>query len=299
MPGDRQAFLAAQARRQALGHGFELFGPAQIFLQPLHRGAKPAACNSGFGFARNSKALRPAQPSLALRPRAGDMSAMSHALDRPVWSALTSRQAELALGGDLARRFAPEYGPFGAAAEPSPQAWAALLALSQGGLAIVEAEPAPLPQGVRAAQESELVQMAMARLAGGAAAGLEIVPLTDADAPQMRALAELTRPGPFSTRTHRLGDFVGVRQGGRLVAMAGERMKPEGFTEVSGVCTHPDWRGRGYAAALIRVVASRILQRGETPFLHSYASNAGAIALYETLGFRLRSRMTMRVLTPA
>jgi hypothetical protein len=224
------------------------------------------------------------------------MDAMTHPLDRPVWSALTSRQARLGLGGDLARRFAPEYGPFGAAAEPSPEGWAALLALVGEGLAIVEAEPAPLPQGVAALQEAELVQMAMAKLADGAASEFEIVPLTDADAPEMRALAELTRPGPFSSRTHQLGDFVGVKQSGCLIAMAGERMKPDGFTEVSGVCTHPDWRGRGYAAALIRVVAGRILDRGETPFLHSYATNTGAIALYEALGFRLRSRMSMRVL---
>jgi predicted GNAT family acetyltransferase len=227
------------------------------------------------------------------------MDGMAHPLDRPVWSALASRQADLALGGDLARRFAPEYGPFGAAADASPAAWAALLALAGEGLAIVEAEPAPLPPGVIAAQEAELVQMAMARLADRPPPEFEIVPLGEADAPEMRALAELTRPGPFSTRTHQLGDFVGVKQAGRLVAMAGERMKPEGFTEVSGVCSHPDWRGRGYAAALIGVVASRILARGETPFLHSYASNTGAIGLYEALGFELRSRMTMRVLVSA
>ncbi|MEI9963878.1 MAG: GNAT family N-acetyltransferase [Caulobacteraceae bacterium] len=106
----------------------------------------------------------------------------------------------------------------------------------------------------------------------------------------MLALATLTQPGPFFARTHQLGDFIGVKQEGRLVAMAGERMRPTGFTEVSGVCTHPDWRGRGYAAGLMRLVAARILARGETPFLHVYASNTGAIALYEALGFRLRRR---------
>jgi predicted GNAT family acetyltransferase len=123
-----------------------------------------------------------------------------------------------------------------------------------------------------------------------------IVDLTEADAPQMLALATQTRPGPFFSRTHQLGDFVGVKIDGRLMAMAGERMKSEGFTEVSGVCTDPDCRGRGYAGALMRVVANRILARGETPFLHSYAHNTGAIALYETLGFVLRREMTMTVL---
>jgi len=100
----------------------------------------------------------------------------------------------------------------------------------------------------------------------------------------MLALATLTRPGPFFDRTHQLGDFLGVRIEGQLVAMAGERMKPLGFTEVSVVCTHPDHRGRGYAGALMRLVAARILDHGETPFLHAYASNRGAIALYETRG---------------
>jgi len=115
----------------------------------------------------------------------------------------------------------------------------------------------------------------------------------------MLALATETRPGPFFARTHQLGDFVGVKAGGRLIAMAGERMKPEGYTEVSGVCTDPGHRGRGYAGALMRVVAHRILARGETPFLHSYAHNTGAIGLYQSLGFALRSEMTMQVLSRA
>jgi predicted GNAT family acetyltransferase len=122
----------------------------------------------------------------------------------------------------------------------------------------------------------------------------------------MLALATLTEPGPFFEKTHRLGDFVGVRAGGQLVAMAGERMKPDGFTEVSGVCTHPGHRGRGYAATLMRHVAARILARGETPFLHAYATthththnNHAAIALYQRLGFALRREILMTRLTPA
>ena len=225
---------------------------------------------------------------------------MDHPLDRPVWSALTSRQRALALGDDRALRFAPDYGPFGAAADGSAESLAALAALIPpgDGMAVVEAERTPLPPGATVAQEAELVQMTAAGLvAGEMLMGVEIVDLGEADAAEMRALAELTRPGPFSSLTHRLGDFVGIKEAGRLVAMAGERMKPAGFTEVSGVCTRPERRGRGYAAALIRVVAGRILARGETAFLHSYASNVGAIGLYESLGFAVRRPVLMRVVT--
>src|SRR6185437_12341711 len=102
----------------------------------------------------------------------------------------------------------------------------------------------------------------------------------DEDGPQMLKLAALTEPGPFFERTHQLGDFIGVKEDGRLIAMAGERMRPDAFTEISGVCTHPDFRGRGYAAALTMEVAARIRARGDTPFLHVYAANAAAIRLY-------------------
>jgi predicted GNAT family acetyltransferase len=119
--------------------------------------------------------------------------------------------------------------------------------------------------------------------------------LDDTDADEMRALADLTKPGPFAERTHELGEFFGVRRNGRLIAMTGERMKLSGFAEVSGVCTHPDHRGMGYAAALIARVAQAILYRGETPFLHAFADNQGAIKLYERLGFSTRWRPTLMV----
>ena len=123
--------------------------------------------------------------------------------------------------------------------------------------------------------------------------------LDDEDAEEMFALAFLTNPGPFSQRTHRLGRFIGIRENGRLVAMAGERMKPGAYTELSGVCSHPDYRGRGYAGFLMRVVASRMLERGEIPFLHCYTTNTGAIALYRSLGFEDHQTITATVLMPA
>ncbi|MDB5455031.1 MAG: hypothetical protein JWP92_616 [Caulobacter sp.] len=221
-------------------------------------------------------------------------------LDRPVWSALRGRQASLALGDDRAVRLDPDYGLFAAAVDASPGSLAALAALmpATGALALVEAEPPPTPPGL-AAEHRAIWQMVAEALTPAAPPDFAITPLTPADAPRMLALATLTEPGPFFARTPELGEFLGVKVDGRLVAMAGERMKPAGFTEVSGVCTHPDHRGRGYAGGLMRLVAARILARGETPFLHSYASNAGAIALYESLGFRLRRPVTMVVLTRA
>jgi predicted GNAT family acetyltransferase len=217
-----------------------------------------------------------------------------HPLDGPAWSALTGRQSHLALVRGGARRFDPAYGVFAALADQTPASLADLGALvaEHGDVAFLGDPPADAP-GVTVVSQDLGVQMTAERLTAGPDPAVPIVALTDADGAEMLALATLTQPGPFFERTHQLGDFFGVKIGGRLVAMAGERMKPDGFTEVSGVCTLPEHRGRGYAAALMRVVSGRIIGRGETPFLHAYASNTGAIGLYETLGFTLRREVLM------
>lgn len=225
---------------------------------------------------------------------------MTNPLDRPVWTSLISHGAPFATGAGPARRFAPRVGPLAGAADASPASLAALAALpcDEGGLLTLEADPVPPPSGMAVAVEAVGVQMVADRLIP-ANSDLAWTDLTDTDAPAMLALATLTKPGPFAEETHRLGQFIGVKQDGVLVAMAGERMRLPGFTEVSGVCTHPDHRGRGYAAALMRAVMARIIAAGETPFLHAYASNTGAIALYETLGFRVRRRMAVTGLVKA
>lgn len=219
-----------------------------------------------------------------------------HVLDRPVWQALTSRQAGLALGDARAWRMEPRHGPFAAAADASAESLAALGALvPEGGeLYLVEGEEMPPPPGIVAVRQAVLTQMVAEAIADGPEP--DFVSLGEGDAAEMLALATLTAPGPFLSLSHRLGDFIGVKADGRLVAMAGERMRPDGFIEVSGVCTHPDWRGRGYAGGLMRVVSRRILAQGEAPYLHAYASNTGAIALYEKLGFRRRRDMAMTVI---
>jgi predicted GNAT family acetyltransferase len=224
-----------------------------------------------------------------------------HPLDRPILAMLTGRrQASLAIARGGARRLDPAYGIFAVLADDAPASRAALGALvrEHGDVALVEPRAAPTIPGTRVVSQALCWQM-LAEGSGeaGPSVGFEVLDLGRSDAAEMLALATLTRPGPFVARTPELGDFVGVKLNGRLVAMAGERMKPDGFTEVSGVCTHPDHRGRGYAAALMRVVMGRVRARGEVPFLHAYAENRGAIGIYEGLGFRFRRELVMTSLT--
>jgi predicted GNAT family acetyltransferase len=176
--------------------------------------------------------------------------------------------------------------------DASPEAVAAIAALVPEGddISLVEVSPLSAPAGF---SESRLtvLQMVWERFSSGEN-DFEIGPLGEEDAPEMLALATLTRPGPFRTRTHTMGRFVGVRENGLLIAMAGERLNVAGFHEISAVCTHPDWRGRGLGAALMRVIGKRMLDEGDTPFLHTYASNTTAVALYRKLGFEVRAEVT-------
>lgn len=220
-------------------------------------------------------------------------------LDRPIWHALTTRQAHLAKGAGRALRYRSDHAIFAAAQDDTPESLTALSTLihTHGPAILLQAEAPEVP-GTTIAKAALGLQMVAETIAAPDPLP-DLLELGDADAPEMLALATLTEPGPFFTQTHRLGGFIGIRREGRLIAMAGERMKLTGYTEVSGVCTHPDFRGQGLAGALMRTVAARVLAAGETPFLHAYADNKGAIALYETLGFRPRREMAVRFLTPA
>jgi predicted GNAT family acetyltransferase len=175
---------------------------------------------------------------------------------------------------------------------------AALAALVQPGQTIARLQVGAIavPPALRVAKQAPGVQMVATRDLQGEADTTEVVPLGDADAPDMLALAQLTEPGPFLARTHTMGGFVGIRRGGRLLAMAGERLRPPGHVEISGVCTHPDARGQGLARRLSAVVAARIQAQGDQPFLHAWQSNTAAIALYESLGFRLRTGVQVAML---
>jgi GNAT superfamily N-acetyltransferase len=222
---------------------------------------------------------------------------MKHILDRPVWSALTSRHAALAEGSDLARRYHPSTVPFAAARDDSAESLQALgeLAGPDEALLLLQADPIVLPSGYLAEIMASGVQMVLQRTPPKVA-DTRIERLSEADAPEMLALATLTKPGPFSPKAQALGEFFGVKADGRLIAMAGERLKPAGYTEVSGVCTHPDFQGRGLGKLLSVFMTHRVLERDETPYLHAYATNAAAIGLYESIGFQLRTMMNVAVI---
>ena len=215
----------------------------------------------------------------------------AYPLDRPVWSMLTGRQAHLAEGDARAARIDRGYGVFGVAVDTGAEAQAALAALvpGDGEIWIVEGAPWPLPPGTRGVKRAVLAQMVAEGPPPASRDGEPaILALGEADAPEMAALADHAKPGPWGPKTHLYGPFFGIRENGRLLAMAGQRILVPGMAEVSGVATWEDCRGRGLARTLIGHVMRAMVARGETPFLHSYADNAGAIALYESLGFRIR-----------
>jgi ribosomal protein S18 acetylase RimI-like enzyme len=220
-----------------------------------------------------------------------------HPLDQPIWSALTTRQQALAEGGDLARRYPFAIAPFAAMVDTSPQSFTALGALMSGSEVAVLFTPDPVapPAEFRIVFADTGEQM-IGTPAESAIRGVEVVTLGVDDAPAMVALTELTRPGPFTLRTHELGTFLGIRIDGQLVAMVGERMKPANYTEVTAVCVHPDHRGRGYGQVLLAEISRQIMARGEIAFLHVFSNNNSAIALYRRQGMEIRRRLHVTVL---
>lgn len=222
---------------------------------------------------------------------------MPHVLDRPIWTALHSRHAALAEGGPLAKRYPAAVSAFAATGDESPESLAALATLAHGGetLILVQADPIVLPPGFQAATQATLVQM-IAENPAETVADERIVRLGREDAQDMLDLATLTKPGPFSLRAQDFGPFWGIRSGGRLIAMAGQRLGQVSMRELSGVCTHPDVRGQGLGRLMSLYVMERIRKAGDTPYLHAYATNATAVGLYESIGFRFRATMNMAIL---
>jgi len=214
-------------------------------------------------------------------------------LENVIWQALTTRQAHFAESCAMARQFIREVTYLCAFPHPNEEGYDALACLAgpEGTAAVFLNDPYEPRPGWEYIAGAELTQMICEN--GHSASvplrfGVEILQLRTKDSPDMLELTMLTKPGPFGTRTHELGYYVGIRDKGKLVAMAGERMKVPGHTEVSAVCTHPDHLGKGYAGTLMLEVMRGIRDRGEIPFLHVRSENTRAISLYERLGFSKR-----------
>jgi ribosomal protein S18 acetylase RimI-like enzyme len=216
-------------------------------------------------------------------------------LDNPVYAALCGPHARFAQVRGRARRYPADVAPFLALpSSPSQQDWLdAVDLVAPGSYAAVPYTAAALPDAWRSIEKFDLVQMIGERVTGVACA--EAIPLGVADVPEMLELVAQTQPGPFLTRTIELGDYLGIRCDGALVAMAGERFRLDGWTEISAVCTSPEQRGRGLASQLVGALVAGIQLRSERVFLHVLDTNTGAIRLYEELGFSVRQTATLNV----
>jgi predicted GNAT family acetyltransferase len=223
-----------------------------------------------------------------------------HPLDNVIWKALNTSQAHLGVGRGAARKFHKDVSLLGGFSEPQDEAYDALAGLVDVGERVglfLEADPKP-PSNWKIVASVPLLQMLHEN--GTSTASDELIgfqQLGEADVPEMLALTKLTKPGPFTTRTREMGDYFGIRKDGALVAIAGERLRLPGFTEVSAVCTHPDHLGQGYAARLIGLLLGRIQRRGERAFLHVREDNTRAVGLYERLGFRKRTLLKYALLS--
>lgn len=218
-----------------------------------------------------------------------------HILDRPIWNALNTKHSGYALGGGNARRFEPDICPLGGVGDESEQSLQELseLVLKYGRLVIAQAAELKLPDGLKIVSQTTCEQMVLDNPNLDHEHDYKIERLNADDADEMLALANLTMAGLFDKRTQVLGEYWGVRQDGELVAMAGERLKNPGLTEISGVCTHPNFQRRGLNKCICADLAKRIIARGEQPYLHYYSSNEAAKALYQKLGFKVRQTLNV------
>lgn len=225
------------------------------------------------------------------------MTSNESLLDNPIWQALNSAQAVFNEGDQRLKYFYPEISPFVAMADWKKEDRDYLeshLPADRGFFYIIR-EKIQLPDNCRKAFTIPLWQMVMQQHIPFSVNDVTIHPLDHSHIPAMIELTALTRPGPFSQRTIEFGNYIGIFENDRLVAMAGERLRVPGYTEVSAICTHPDATGKGYGAALLSAACSRIRQYGQTPFLHVRNDNARAIKMYEKAGFSIRCEMDFAI----
>jgi FR47-like protein len=217
-------------------------------------------------------------------------------LDNPIWFALTTEHQTLARSHGLARRYPPDVSPLAGLLHPTNDGFADLrqLVSPDEHVALFTANPLDVPGDWQIERSRWIDQMICeASLVPPAIAPL---PLGTTDVPEMLELTAATEPGPFSPQTIQMGSYFGIRAGdGRLVAMAGERLRSTAFAEISAVCTHPEFRGRGYAQALTTFLAAQIQAAGKIPFLHVKSEN-GAKVVYQKIGFRVRAAIYLTVI---
>jgi ribosomal protein S18 acetylase RimI-like enzyme len=225
---------------------------------------------------------------------------MAHPLDNIFWNTLSGLHAHLSAGTDSARRYAPGFSPIVGFPDPRRPDFGALAPFCEPGEHFYcDAWSGPAPAGWRIEAEATMYRMVWDGPMPERDEAPDAVPLGPEHAAQALELALLTRPGPFGPRTIELGEYFGYVDQGKLVAMAGERMAAPGLHEISGVCTHPDYQGRGYARRLMLKLIRRQLARGETPFLHVMRANAAAHGLYLRMGFRDYCETVVRVVARA
>src|SRR4029077_9425911 len=203
-----------------------------------------------------------------------DSDSGAHPLDHVIWRALTSCHRDVAEGDHLALRYLAPIAPFAATTDVSTASFQSLLALLPPGdrIGLFTLEEMMPPASFSVIERAAVDQMVLVKMPSYAGS-VPIVSLDASDVPDMLALVEATHPGPFGPRTIELGQYIGVRRQGMLVAMAGERMRLDGFTEISAVCVHPSSRGQGVAAGLGHYVGRTLSSRAETSFLHVFNSN--------------------------
>jgi GNAT superfamily N-acetyltransferase len=221
-------------------------------------------------------------------------------LDNPIYHALATVQAPLALSRKKASRYRPSISPLAGLESYTFEAFGDLHTLVRPGetVALFTRAPVPVPADWETVKTRYIDQMVCPRLAR--TPEVIPVPLYEDDVPEMLALTALTEPGPFLPETIRMGRYFGLRSPeGRLMAMAGQRLGLEGFTEISAVCTHPDFRGQGHAATLVTFLAALIFADGKLPFLHVKTENGAAKKVYQKAGFELCEPIHLTVLTPA
>lgn len=223
---------------------------------------------------------------------------MKHLLDNIFWHALSGPQAKFAVGHHAAHRYAPGFSAIVAFADQVRPDLSALAAFCEPGEHFyTEGWTGAAPVGWQIKVESTMLKMIWEAEMPLADEASDAVPLNAKHAPQALELAELTHPGPFALRTIELGEYFGVFDGPRLIAMAGERSHAGMLREISGVCTHPNFQGRGIAKRLMLKLIRREMLRNETPFLHVMHDNTGARRLYERMGFRNYRETVVRIIS--